>query len=163
VDGAAAGRLAVVVDDDMGLDAVVGHRQQPDAGLPPLAERPGHGGERVAGVEHLGADQVGREVAVAESEPGRLDAVRLELLLGPPGLVPPSPPAVGVDPAAEGVHDRVEVGAHLEPVEPQVVGGVGDHRHLGVAPGVGAAADVAEDPLEEARAADASAEDGDAP
>jgi hypothetical protein len=43
-----------------------------------------------------------------------------------------APPALGVDAAAEGVHHGVEVGADLEPVHPDVVGGVGDHRDLGV-------------------------------
>ena len=45
----------------VGLDPVVGHRQQPDARLPARAQRLGHRRQRVAGVEHLGAHQVGGE------------------------------------------------------------------------------------------------------
>ena len=110
--------------------SVIGSSRHP--GLPAPAQRLGHLGERVAGVEHLGADQVGGDVAVAEAEPGRLDAVRRQLLLDAPGLVAPAPAALGVDAVAEGVHHGVEVGADLEPVDPQVVGGVGDDRDLRV-------------------------------
>ncbi len=49
-----------------------------------------------------------------------------------PGLVAPAPAALGVDAVAERVHHGVEVGADLEPVEPHVVGGVGDDGDLGV-------------------------------
>ena len=94
-----------VVDHDVGLDPVVGHRQQPHAVAPERvepapAERLGHRAQRVAGLEHLGAHQVGRDVAVAEPEPGRLHAVRRQLLLGVPGLVAAPPAALGVDAVA---------------------------------------------------------------
>ena len=90
---------AVEVDDDVRLAALVGHRQQPHAGLPALAQRGGDVGERVAGVEHLGADQVGGDVEVAEAEPGRLDAVDRQLVLDPPGLVArPQPRSVSMPP-----------------------------------------------------------------
>jgi hypothetical protein len=107
-------------------------------------------------MEHLGAHQVGREVPVAQSEPGRLDAVRRELLLDLPGLVLATPPALGVDAAAEGVHDRVEVRAHLESVQPDVVGGVRDDRDLGVG---AAALDEPEQPLDEPGAPDTTRQD----
>ena len=58
---------------------------------PALAQRLGHLRERVAGVEHLGADQVGGDVAVAQAEPRRLDAVRRQLVLDAPRLVAPAP------------------------------------------------------------------------
>ena len=44
--------------------------------LPAAAQRGGDGAERVSGLEHLGAHQVGRDVAVAEPEPHE---VRLRL------------------------------------------------------------------------------------
>jgi hypothetical protein len=134
-----------------------GHRQQPDPGLPPGAQRLGHRGEREAGVEHPGPDEVRGQVAVAEAEPRLLHAVRRELLLGVPGLVGAAPAALGVDAAAEGVHHGVEVGADLQPVEPEVVGGVGHDRHV-LPP-----ARDREQALEEAGSADASGEDGHAP
>ncbi|GAB3656422.1 hypothetical protein GCM10027596_10590 [Nocardioides korecus] len=145
-----------VVDDDVGLDAVVGHRQQRDARLPAPAQGRGHGAERVAGVEHLRAHQVGGDVAVTQAEPRRLHAVRRELLARVPGLVPATPAALGVDAVAEGVHDRVQVGADLEAVHPQVVRGVGHDGDLGV--GSGAAHELQDTP-QEAGAADAARED----
>ena len=47
-------------------------------------------------------------------------------VLDAPGLVAAAPAALEVDPVAERVHDGVEVGAHLEAVHPEVVGGVRD-------------------------------------
>ena len=47
--------------------------------------------QRVAGVEHLGAHDVRGQVAVAEPEPLRPDAVRRELLLRREGLVRSAP------------------------------------------------------------------------
>ena len=88
----------VVGDGDVGLDPVVGHRQQPQArvaGQPARGQRRGHLRQRVAGVQQLGADQVGAEVAVAEGEPGRLGGVRGELRHRPPALVLPAPAALG--------------------------------------------------------------------
>ena len=52
------------------------------------------------GVQHLGAHQVGGDVAIAEAEPGGLDAVRRQLLLDAPRLVAPTPAAAGVDAVA---------------------------------------------------------------
>ena len=74
-------RSPSIVDGHMRLDAVVGHRQQPDARLPAGAQRLGDGAERIAGAEHLRTDDVGGEVAVAEPEPLGAHAVRRQLLL----------------------------------------------------------------------------------
>ena len=155
-----------VGDRDVRLDPVVGHREQPDAPRDGESQRRQSAsvtcGERVAGVEHLGADQVGGDVAVAEPEPGRLHAVRRELGLHAPGLVASAPAALGVDPVAEGVHHGVEVGADLEPVHPQVVGGVGDDGHLGVGghPRQPALLDAVQQPLQEPRATHPAGQDG---
>ena len=122
-----------VVDDDVGLDPVVGDRQQRDAGLPAVAQRGGDVGERVAGAQHAGADEVGGDVAVAEAEPRRVGAVGGQLVAHRPGLARPAPAALGVDAAAEGVHAGVEVGADAQAVQPDVVADVdhgGDLRRL---------------------------------
>ncbi len=120
------------VDDHMCLDPVVAHRQQTQPRLPPLAQRRGHVGERIAGGEHLGADEMGGEVAVAEPEPGRADAVGCQLFGHGERLLVPAPAPLGGDPPAEGVHDRVEVGADTQAVQGDVVTGVADHRDVGV-------------------------------
>ena len=117
-----------VVDHDVGLDPVVAHRQQPHAGrqAPAGAQRLGDLAQRVARVEHLGPDDVGGEVAVAEAEPGRPHAVRRQLVLDHEGLVGAAPALLLVDAAAEGVHHGVEVGADPQPEQRDVVAGVAD-------------------------------------
>jgi hypothetical protein len=150
------------------LDPVVAHRQEPyavpvEGGEPPTAQRLGHLRQREAGLEHLGADQVGGDVAVAEAEPRRLHAVRLQLGLRAPRLVAATPPALDVDAVAQGVHDGVEVGADLESVDPPVVGGVGDDGDLGVrgSPGHDTRAEPVQEALDEPGPAHPSGEDGD--
>jgi hypothetical protein len=103
---------------------------------------------------------VGRDVPVAQAEPGRLHAVRRQLLLGVPGLLAPTPAALGVDAVAEGVHHGVEVGADLEPVHPEVVGGVGHDGDLAL---LAVAPRQLQHPLQEPGAADATGEHGDPP
>ena len=95
-------------------------------GCPALAQRLGHLRQRIAGAQHLAADQVGGQVAVAEAEPVRLHAVGGEFLLGVPGFVAMAPAALGVDAAAEGVHAGVEVRADPHAVHPCVVADVDD-------------------------------------
>jgi hypothetical protein len=104
------------------------------------------------------------DVAVTEAEPGRLHGVRRELGLRAPRLVAPAPSAFGVDPVAEGVHHGVEVGTHLEPVHPQVVGSVGDDGHLGVGRDARqrTGRDPVEQPLDELRTTHAAGQDGEA-
>src|SRR5947209_5795356 len=69
---------------------------------------------------------MGPDVAVAEAEPGRLHAVGGKLGAGVPGLVRSAPSALPVDPAAEGIHDAVEVGTDAQAVQGDVVTGI-DH------------------------------------
>src|SRR3954453_13728599 len=118
-----------VLDLDVRLDPLVGHRQQPDAerGQPPALAQPRRDlRQRQALAEQPGADDVRGEVAVAEGEPVRTLAVGGEL----PGYreppVRPAPPLALVDAAAQGVHDGVEVGADPQAVQRDVVGGVAD-------------------------------------
>ena len=120
----------VRLHDDVRLAALVGHRQQPDAGLPPLAQRRGHLGQRVAGVEHPGADEVGRDVEIAEAEPGRFGTVVRQLVLDPPALVLASPAAFVIGAAAEGVHHAVEIGTDAQSVQRDVVAGVHDRGQV---------------------------------
>ena len=150
--------LVAAVDGrgDVRLDLGVGHRQQRHAGVPASAQLSGHLGERAPLAQAGGADEMGGEVAVAEPEPGLRLAVRRQLLLGVPGLVGASPAAVGVDAAAERVHDRVEVGADPQAEEPDVVGGVRDDGDLVVGP------DGVPDAGDESGASEAPGQDGDA-
>ena len=53
-------------------------------------------------------------------------------VLDAPGLLAPAPAALEVDAVAEGVHHGVEVGADLQAVHPDVVGGVGHDGDLRV-------------------------------
>ena len=117
--------------------------------------------ERVAGAEHLGADDVGREVAVAEPEPGRparRSAASSSLTAKVSSA--PAPALLLVDAAAEGVHHGVQVGADPQPEQRDVVAGVADHGDLGPAPARGAWA-AREQAAQEPGGADAAGRDDD--
>ena len=168
VHDAAPADAVGVRDRDVRLDPVVAHRQQPDPVAverlePAAAQRLGDLREAEAGLEHLGAHEVGGDVAVAEAEPRRLHAVRLQLGLRAPRLLAAAPAALDVDPLPEGVHHGVEVGADLQPVDPPVVGGVGHDGdvRVGGPAGHGAGAQAVEQALDEPRPTDTSREDGD--
>jgi hypothetical protein len=117
-------------DDDVGLDALVAHRQDRDARLPAGGQGGGHRREGITRVEHPCADEVGRQVAVAQPEPGRVGVVGGQFLLDRPGLAGPAPAPLLVDAAAEGVDDRVEIGADPQAVQRHVVAGVDDGGDL---------------------------------
>ena len=97
---------------------------------------------------------MGAHIAVAEGEPGGLDAVGGQLLHHPPALVLPPPTAYRIPAAAEGVHDRVEVRADPQTMQGDVVSSVGNHCEF--CRRVGAAYSE-----HELRAADASGQDHD--
>jgi hypothetical protein len=127
-----------VLHDDVGLHRLVRHRQQPDAGLPPLGQGRRDLRERVARAQHAGAYQVRGDVAVAEGEPRRPGPVGGELVGDGGALVPPAPALLLVHGAAEGVQDGVDVGADPQAVQRDVVAGVGHHGDVGTAgPGRG--------------------------
>ena len=86
-------RSVGIGDDDVCFAPVVTRGQQAGAGRPAVAQRLGHLRQRVTRAQHLAADQMGGQVAVAESEPVGLHAVSGEFLLGVPGfvLVAPAP------------------------------------------------------------------------
>jgi hypothetical protein len=70
---------------------------------------------------------VGGEVAVAEPEPGRPDSVERQLVAHRERLVGSAPALFLMDAATERVHDGVEIGAHPQPEQSDVIGGVPDH------------------------------------
>ena len=127
VDRALAALL--VVDDDVGLDRHVGHRQQLDAllGQAPAGRQPrGDLAERGTLPEPLRAHDVGADVEVAEREPLRDRTVGGELALHAVALVGAAPALALVDAAAERVEERVDVGADAQAEQGDVVTGVRD-------------------------------------
>jgi hypothetical protein len=124
----------------MGLDRIVRHRQQPHAGLPPPAERRGHGGQRLAVRQQLAAPDVGGEVLVTEREPVRAGLVGGELGPDSEGLRVPPPALVLVDAAAQGVHDGVQVRADPQAEQRDVVARIPDDGDLGLGRGPAQAA-----------------------
>ena len=137
----------------MGFDRVVRHRQQADAGLPAFAQHPGDLRQRLARREQLGPHDVRREVAVAEREPRRARTVRPELVADGERLVRAAPSLLLADAAAEGVHDRVQVRAHAQAEQGDVVTGIAEDGDLSAR---GSRLQAAQ----EARCADAAGEDG---
>ena len=151
-------------DDDVGFAAVIAGGQQVRAGRPALAQRLGHLRERIAGPQHLAADEMRGQIAVAEPEPVGLHSIGGEFLLGMPGFVAVAPPALGVDAAAEGVHAGVEVGADANAVHPRVVADVDDRRSRMILwfPACELAeAEQVLDPQQESRTADSADQNGD--
>ena len=139
----------------MGLGALVGHRDEVHPRLPPLAESRRDRRERIAGIEHLGAHQVRGDVAIAQPEPRWLEPVVGQLLFDGEGLRFAPPAALLGDAVAEGVHHGVEVRAHAQPVNPDVVTGVADDGDLRVR-------SCGQQAAQEARSSDAAGEHGDA-
>src|SRR5690606_14037769 len=124
--------LAALLHDHVRLDLVVGHRDEPDAWPPPVAQRLGDRGQRVPGGEHLGADDVRGDVPVAQPEPVRLHPVGEQLLLDGERLVVAPPALVLVDPAPEGVHHRVQIRTDAQSEKGDVVTGVPDDGDGGI-------------------------------
>ena len=133
----AAGRLGIG-HHDMGLDPVVGHRQQ--------RRRPGchrSHSARVTSESGYPASSIRvriRWVAMSLSprrEPRSLCAVAGQFAGDRPGLVRPTPAALQVGGTGQRVHARVQVRADLQVVQPDVVGGVDDRGDLGGCPAVG--------------------------
>ena len=144
----------MTIDFDFGFDFIIGHRQQLDAGLPPRAQDAGDLGQRLALGEQLGADDVRGEVEVAEGEPGGACAVGFEFPAHGKRLARAAPALLLVAAAAERVHHRIEVRAYPQAEQGDVVGGVANDGDGGVGGRRKQAA-------QEARAADASGQDGD--
>ena len=133
---------------DPGGDPVVGHGEQPGAQAPRGGDLGGDLGQRRARAQPLGAEEVGGQVAVAESEP-RGHAVAVEGVDRGEGLALEAPAQRGVVGVGERVRDAVEVGADPQPVELVVVARVddrGDRRGI----------DDVDQPAEEAGGPDTS-------
>ena len=102
---------------------------QPAGRAPSARDLGGHLRERRPRVQALRAEEVGREVLVAEPEPGG-DVVARERVERGEGLAFEAPALRGVRRAGERVGDRVEVGGDVQPVELVVVAGVDDRDDL---------------------------------
>ncbi len=149
-----------VLHQDVGLHRLLRHGQQPHPRPPPLAQRLGDRGQPVARPQHPGAHQVRGDVPVAEREPVRPRAVGRELLGHRRGLVAASPALLLVDGVAQGVHQGVQVGADPQPVQGDVVTGVGHDRDLVLLVGAGRG-QVSQEPAQEPGSADAARQRGD--
>ena len=120
-------------DRDPGFHRAVGHRQQPGCHAKTMCHLSRHLGQSGSGCEAPGPEQVGRQVAVAQVEPGEAGSAgparlveRLQGSHDRPGLTRKAPAGLVVRRPGEGVGHRVDVGAHVQPVQHQVVAGVDD-------------------------------------
>ena len=104
-----------------------------------------------------------REVEVAQSEPLRLGTVGRQLGLDTMRLPGSAPPLGLADAAAERVEKGVDVRAHAQPEEGDVIAGVGDDGEVvGGGVGSGNGLQVVEQAAQESSAADATGQGGDA-
>ena len=148
-------RPLVALDRHVGLNPVVGHGQQRHAGLPSLAQNAGDRRQREPVAQHGGPGDVRGDVTVTETEPAGTGAVGGEFLQHGEGVAGAAPALLLADPAAQGVHDRVQVRADMQAEQADVVAGVADDCDLGARRGGLQAA-------QEAGSADAARENGDA-
>ncbi len=128
------------------------------AAAPPAASAAEHRGgrrQRAARPPASGSGEVGRDVHVAQAEPAGPGAVGGKLGQDGEGLAGPAPALLLVDAAAEGVHDGVQVGAHVQAEQHDVVAGVADDGDLGVR-------DCRFQPAQEPGGPDSAREHGDA-
>ena len=112
-----------------GTQWIVGDGKQPDPHSEAVGQLGGDAPEGGALGEALGPIEVGGQVLVAEVEPG--DAPEpAQGLHHPPGLTRQAPPRLRIDGVGERVHDGVQVGGDVEPMEIGVVPDVDDGRDL---------------------------------
>ena len=121
---------------------------------------------------------MGGDVAIAQPEPLRLDAVGRELGLDGVGLAGAAPALSLVDATSEGVHHRVEVRAHPQAEQRDVVARVADDGDLGdpsdpsdlggvarargvAGPGAGVRVEMVDEATEEPGPTNPSGKDGD--
>ena len=104
---------------------VVAHRQKPRRDPEAPAEIIGDLRQALAGGEPPRALDMGREIAVAEVEPG-LAAEASQRLHKGPGLVAPAPAELRIVEAGEGVEQGVDIGRDREPQMLEIVAGIGD-------------------------------------
>ena len=82
--------------------------------------------EALAGAQPAGALDMGREILVAELEPG-LAAERRQRLHEVPGLAGAAPAGLGIVEPGERVHDGVEVGRDVEAEMLEIIAGIRRH------------------------------------
>jgi hypothetical protein len=98
----------------------------------PAMGREGGGdlGERIAGLQALGAEQVGGQVAIAEPEPA-LAPEAGQFLHDRPALSHDAPAGLPIVHAGQRVRDGVQVGTDMETVQDRVVTHVDDRGQGG--------------------------------
>ena len=116
--------VAYVCDHVRG-ERVVGHRQDRRADAHVAAEMDGDFCQALALPEQVGAREVGGDVAVAETEPGRAVQLRDGVEDGE-GVACEAPAGLAIVEACERVGDGVEVGADAQAEVREVVAGVDD-------------------------------------
>ena len=119
-----------VEDLDVCLDLIVGGREERDTEVPAGRQPRGGFGERRALSQHARARDVRAQVEVAEGEPRPAHPVGGELRTHALGLIRTAPSALNIVYASEGIHDRVEIGAHTQTGEPEIIARVGDGRDV---------------------------------
>ena len=130
-------------------------RRRQDRHLEPECGRElrGHRGKRLSRAQSLRAHELQAEVAVAEPEP-RLAAEDFDGCQRVPRLVGPPPAALLVGQVGQRIDDAVEVRRHGEAEHVEVVADVDDRSDAGRIHRI-------DEPAQEARSADAAAEDRD--
>jgi hypothetical protein len=115
---------------DLGPHGHIGHRQDPRLDAHRGLELERDRGRTQAGAQPIGAPEVGRQVAVAETEPRQLSEL-LEPVHDGPALTAQPPPADVVVEVGQRVGDGVVIGPDRETVEFEVVAGVHDDGEVG--------------------------------
>ena len=110
-------------------DRVVAHGQHAGADAEAARLQRGDLRQRRPGAQTFGAEQMRREVAVAELEP-RVALVAAQRLEGVERVARDAPAAHRIRKTREGVEHGVDVGRDVEAVEHVVVGRVHDDRQL---------------------------------
>ena len=125
--GAGGPQIGLLGQGQHGADGVVGDREQADVDLAAGRDGGRDLGERVAGPQAFGAEEMGGQVPITEPEPA-LAAEAGQLLHDRPGLSDHAPAGLPIVHAGQRVGDGVEVGADVEAVENRVVTHVDDGR-----------------------------------
>ena len=114
---------------DPGFDAFVRHWKNCRAYVQRAPDLIGYLRKFSALTEQTGADDVGREISIAEIKPDLL-AEPAKLLQHDEGIIFNAPTFVAVAQSCKGIRDRIDIGSHVEPVEDTVISGIANDRKL---------------------------------